>query len=72
MPGLGYGSAGKFFSLLVIQLGLWIRCIFHGKHKVYRANKALMKQLRFAFLSYLSVFLHYARSFAGNHCHRIE
>ena len=55
MPG--YGSAGKFYflSLLVKQLGPWIGCVFHGKHEVHRANKAL-KQLQFAFLSYLSVF----------------
>jgi len=53
-----YGSAGKFYflSLLVKQLGAWIGCVFRGNHKVHRANKGL-KQLRFAFLSYLSVFL---------------
>jgi len=51
---LGCGSAGKFYfsSLLVNQLTPWIRCVFHGKNKVHRANEAL-KQLRFAFLSYL-------------------
>jgi len=53
----GFGSAGKFYflSLFVKQLGPWIGCVFHGNHKVHRANKAL-KQLRFAFLSYLSIF----------------
>jgi len=34
----------------------WIGCVFRGNHKVHRANTAL-KQLRLAFLSYLSVFL---------------
>jgi len=33
----------------------WIGCVFRGNHKVHRANTAL-KQLRLAFLSYLSVF----------------
>jgi len=50
-----------------------------NNNKVHRANEAL-KQLRFAFLSYLeqgahslSVFCnYYGRSFAGNHCLRIE
>ena len=48
------GSAEKFnfLLLLVNQLAPWIRCVFHGRNKVHRANKAL-KQLRFAFLSYL-------------------
>jgi len=36
----------------VNQLAPWIRCVFHGNNKVHRANKAL-KQLGFAFLSYL-------------------
>ena len=51
---LGCGSAGKFYfvSLLVNQLAAWIRCVFHGNNKVHRANEAL-KQLGFAFLSYL-------------------
>jgi len=51
---LGCGSAGKFnyLSLLVNQLAPWIRCVFHGNNKVHRANTAL-KQLGFAFLSYL-------------------
>jgi len=51
---LGCGSAGKFYflSLLVNQLAPWIRCICHGNNKVHRANEAL-KQLGFAFLSYL-------------------
>jgi len=51
---LGCGSAGKFYflSLLVNQLTPWIRCVFHGNNKVHRANEAL-KQLGFAFLSYL-------------------
>jgi len=53
---LGCGSAGKFnflsLGLLVNQLAPWIRCVFHGNNKVYRANKAL-KQLEFACLSYL-------------------
>ena len=77
---LGCGSAGKFhfLSLLVNQLAPWIRCVFHGNNKVHRANKAL-KQLGFAFLSYLgqgarslSFFYNCGRSFAGNHCLRIE
>ena len=54
---LGRGSAGKFYflSLLVNQLGPWIRCVFHGNNKVHRANEAL-KQLRFAFcLTYSKV-----------------
>ena len=44
---LGCGSAGKFYflSLLVNQLAPWI-------NKLRRANEAL-KQLEFAFLSYL-------------------
>ena len=52
---LGCGSAGKFYflSLLVNQLAPWIRCVFHGKNKVHRANEGL-KQLGFAcFLAYL-------------------
>jgi len=71
MPG--YGSTGKcyFLSLLVKQLGPWTGCGVHGNYEVHRANKAL-KQLRFAFLSYLSVFYNCGRSFAGNHCIRIE
>ena len=53
--GDGTGSAGKFYflSLLVNQLAPWIRCVFHGKNKVYRANEA-PKQLGFTFLSYLN------------------
>jgi len=42
-------------SLLVKQLGPWIGCVLRGNHEVQRANKAL-KQLRFAFLSYLPIF----------------
>jgi len=78
---IGCDSAGKFyfFSLHVIQLAPWIRCVFHGNNKVHRVNEAL-KQLGFAFLSYvdqgagsLSVFFYNCgRSFAGNHCLRIE
>ena len=51
---LGCGSAGKFYflSLLVNHLVPWIRCVFHSNNKVHRANEAL-KQLGFAFLSYL-------------------
>ena len=51
---LGSGSAGKFYflSLLVNQLAPWIRYVCHGNNKVQRANEAL-KQLGFAFLSYL-------------------
>jgi len=51
---LGCGSSGKlyFLSLLVNQLAPWIRYVFHGNNKVHRANEAL-KQLGFAFLSYL-------------------
>jgi len=51
---LGCGSAGKFYflSLLVNQLAPWIRCVFHGNNKANKANEAL-KQLGFAFLSYL-------------------
>jgi len=62
----------------VNQLAPWIRCVFHGNNKVQRANEA-PKQLEFAFLSYLkqgarslSVFYSCGRSFAGNHCLRIE
>jgi len=78
---LGCGSAGKFYflSLLVNQLAPWIRCVSHGNNKLRRANEAL-KQLGFAFLSYLgkgarslSVFFTTAADlFAGNHCLRIE
>jgi len=52
---LGCGSAVKFYflSLLVNQLAPWIRCAFHGdNNKVHRANETL-KQLGFAFWSYL-------------------
>ena len=51
---LGCDSAGKFYflSLLVNQLAPWIRCVFHGNNKANKANEAL-KQLGFAFLSYL-------------------
>jgi len=51
---LGCASAGKFYflSLLVNQLAPWIRCVFHGNNKVHIANEAV-KQLGFAFLSYL-------------------
>ena len=51
---LGCGSAGKFYflSLLVNQLAPWIRCVSHGNNKLCRANEDL-KQLGFAFLSYL-------------------
>jgi len=77
---LGCGSAGKFYllSLHVNQLAPWIRCVFHGNNKVHRDNEA-PKQLGFAFLSYLeqgapslSVFYNCARSFASDHCLRIE
>ena len=77
---LDCGSAGKFYplSLVVNQLAPWIRCVFHGSNKVHRANEAL-KQLGFAFLSYLgqgarslSAFLQLRQIFAGNHCLRIE
>jgi len=77
---LSCGSSGKFYflSLHVNQLAPWIRFAFHGNNKVHRANEAL-KQLGFAFLSYLgqgarslSVFYNCGRSFAGNHCFRIE
>jgi len=51
---LGCGSAGKlnFLSLLVNQLAPWIRCVFHDNNNVHRASEDL-KQLGFAFLSYL-------------------
>jgi len=51
---LGCGSPGKFnfLSLHVNQLAAWIRCAFHGNNKVHRTNERL-KQLGFAFLSYL-------------------
>jgi len=39
-------------ELLAHQLAPWIRCVCHGNNKVHRAYKAL-KQLGFAFLSYL-------------------
>jgi len=78
---LGCGSPGKFnfLSLHVNQLAPWIRCAFHGNNKVHRTNERL-KQLGFAFLSYLgqgarslSVFFYNCgRSFASNHCCRIE
>jgi len=77
---LGCGSAGKFcfLSLVVNQLTPWIRCVLHGNNKVHRANKAL-KQLGFAFLSYLeqgarslSVFLQLRQIFCRYHCLRIE
>jgi len=77
---LGSGSAGKFYflSLLVNDLAPWIRCVFHGNNKVKGANEAL-KQLGCAFLSDLEqgarsllVFYKCSRSFAGNHCLRIE
>ena len=77
---LGCGSAGKFYflSLLVNQLGPWIRCVPHGNNKVHKANEAL-KQLGFAFVSYLSkvlvvcqFFHNCGRSFTCNHCLRIE
>jgi len=78
---LDCGSAGKFYflSLHVNQLAPWIRCVFYGNNKLHRAKEAL-KQLAFAFLSYLeqgarslSVFFYNSgRSFSGNHCLRIE
>ena len=77
---LGCGSAGKFYflSLNVNELAPWIRCVFHGSNKVHRANEA-PKELGFGFLSYLSkvlvvchFFYNCSRSFAGNHCLRIE
>jgi len=40
------------FVIIVNQLAWWIRCVFHGNNKVHRANEVL-KQLGFAFLSYL-------------------
>jgi len=62
----------------VNQLARWIRCVFHGNNIVHRANESL-KKLGFAFLSYLeqgarslSVFHNCGRSFASNHCARIE
>jgi len=39
-------------SLLVNQLVPWIRCVFHSNNEVHRSNEDL-KQLGFAFLSYL-------------------
>ena len=77
---LGCALAEKFYflSLHVNQLVPWIRCVFHGNNKVHRSNEAL-KQLRFAFLCYLEqgarslpVFCNCGRSFASNHCFRIE
>jgi len=65
-------------SLFANQLAPWIRCVFHDNNKVHRANETV-KQLGFAFLSYLSkvlvvcqFFYNCGRSFAGNHCLRIE
>jgi len=62
----------------VNQLAPWIRCVFYGNNNVQRANETL-KQLGFAFLSYLeqgarslSYFCNCGRSFAGNHCLCIE
>jgi len=78
---LGCGSAGKFYflSLLMNQLGPWIRCVFHGNNKVYKANEAL-KELGFVFLSNveqgarsLSVFfITVADLLQEKHCLRIE
>ena len=77
---LGCGTAGKFYflSLLVSQLAPWIQCVFYGNNKVHRPNEAV-KQLGFALLCYLklgarslSFFYNCGRSFAGNHCFRIE
>jgi len=77
---LSCGSAGKFYflSLPVNQLAPWIRCVFHDNNKVHRANEAL-KQLGFDFLStwnkvlvVCQFFYNCGRSFAGNHCLRIE
>jgi len=61
-----------FLSLLVNQLELWIGCVFRGNQEVHSANKVL-KQLRFAFLSYLSIFLQLRQIICKyNHCLRIE
>jgi len=51
---LGCGSARKFYFLssFANQLAPWIRCVSHDNNKVHGANEAL-KQLGFAFLSYL-------------------
>jgi len=77
---LGCGSTGKFsfLSLFVNQLAPWIRYVFHGNNKVHRTKEAL-KSLGFAFLSYLGqvlvvcqFFYNCGRSFACNHCLRIE
>ena len=78
---LGCGSAGKFYflSLLVNQLGPWIRCVSHGNNKVHKANEAL-KQLGFAFLSYVEQgarsfslsFITVADLLQENHCLRNE
>jgi len=77
---LGCGSKGKFsfLSLFVNQLAPWIRYVFHGNNKVHRTKEAL-KSLGFAFLSYLGqvlvvcqFFCNCGRSFACNHCLRIE
>ena len=60
------------------QLAPWIRFSLHDNYKVHRANEVL-KQLVFAFLSCLeqgapslSGCYNCGRSFAGNHCLRIE
>jgi len=54
---LGCGSAGKFLSLLIFiitceSVGTVDSMCFPWQHQVNRANEAL-KQLGFAFLSYL-------------------
>jgi len=50
---LWFSGKVLFLSLLVNQFAPWIRCVFHGNNnKVRRSNEAL-KQLGFAFLSYL-------------------
>jgi len=71
MPG--FGSAGRFYflSLLVKQLGPWIRCVFRGNHEVYRINKAL-NNFGLLFCLTCQFFYNCGRYFAGNHCLRIE
>jgi len=46
----------------VNQLAPWIRCVLHDNNKAHRANEAL-KQLGFAFLSYLEPLPSYWRFF---------
>jgi len=67
-----------FFVITCETVGTVDSMCFHGNNKVHRANETL-KQLGFAFLSYLgqgarslTFFYSCGRYFAGNHCLRID